>query len=90
MDAEKLGPCPLCGGEPVQWPATTMCSCHNQKCGLADITIATSEWNRLSTLAAQNKRRGEALERIANTCEAFDGCPVGPATIAELAREALK
>jgi hypothetical protein len=42
--------------------------------------------------AAQDeaKRLREALDEIAEKCEHFLGCPVGPTTIADIARAALK
>lgn len=43
----------------------------------------------LSRLRAVNAELVEAMHRIANTCENFDGCPVGPQTIAEVAHAAL-
>lgn len=46
---------------------------------------------RCDTIEAALKAAGlmEAMHRIANTCENFDGCPVGPQTIAEVAHAAL-
>lgn len=43
----------------------------------------------LSRLRAVNAELVEALNRIANTCDGFDECPVGPQTIAEIDRAAL-
>lgn len=37
----------------------------------------------------ENRRLRAELERIARTCRAFDGCPVGPNTIAEMCDDAL-
>ncbi len=85
MTTGKLGPCPLCGGKLTFDPgdSETLClECH--------IAMDARGLGRLSAIAAQNKRMREALERIMNTCRMFDGCPVGPDTIAELCEEALK
>ncbi|HNW34437.1 MAG TPA: hypothetical protein PKM25_05865 [Candidatus Ozemobacteraceae bacterium] len=48
--------------------------------------ILTGENDRLRGVYAEMM---EALTRIANICENFDGCPIGPQTIAEIARAAL-
>ena len=45
--------------------------------------------NEITRLRAANEELVEALNRIANTCDGFDECPVGPQTIAEIARAAL-
>lgn len=55
---DKLGPCPLCGGEATKYWETAECS----QCRLSG--IVDTDWNRLSAIAAQNRRRGEALEKL--------------------------
>ena len=57
---EKLGPCPLCGGE-AEYLGTCGVECSAEDCMMA--VCSPVVWNRLSTLADQNRRRGEALER---------------------------
>ena len=44
---------------------------------------------QLGAAQAEAGRLREALEEIANKCSHFLGCPVGPSTIAEIARTAL-
>lgn len=56
---------------------------------LLGILGRAEEWPELARLRAANAELMEALNRIANTCDGFDECPVGPQTIAEIARAAL-
>lgn len=58
--SKELGPCPLCGGE-AQYIGTCGVECSAEDCMMA--VCSPVVWNRLSTLAEQNRRRGEALER---------------------------
>ena len=60
MTTEKLGPCPLCGGE-AEYLGTCGVECSAEDCMMA--VCSPVVWNRLSALAEQNRRRGEALER---------------------------
>ena len=57
--------------------------------GMPQLLIDVAE-KELSAIAAQNRRMRDVLERVINTCRNFDGCPVGPDTIAEVCEEALK
>ena len=87
---EKLGPCPLCGGEAKDNSGTVSIR-HVVWCPTCEGPRMDMQWwNRLSAIAASERRMRAALERIANTCRMFDGCPVGPDTIAEVCDEALK
>ena len=57
---EKLGPCPLCGdvpngGEDVH--------CFND-CSLYLTSLSREEWNRLSAMAASERRMRAALEEV--------------------------
>ena len=64
---EKLGPCPLCGGEMGQsHDEDGMClSLYCNKCGL--VVLNGETWSRLSALAASERRLREALERCRET-----------------------
>ena len=79
-------PCPLCGGEGETNGEHAWCA---KNCGMETCRIVP--WNRLSALAAQNKRRGEALEELIDLVEdnmagsyTFDSLSLQPA------KEALK
>lgn len=58
MTTDKLGPCPLCGGEAATYDGGVFCA---DGC-MGPYMLAEPVWSRLSALAAQNKRRGKALE----------------------------
>ena len=62
MEAKELGPCPLCGGEIIRvfFNFLTRQEIVCQKCRLI---VLSDVWDRISALAEQNRRRGEALER---------------------------
>lgn len=57
----KLGPCPLCGGEADGYARVALCSQPN--CPAQWWDIGHDDWNRLSALAARERRMREALER---------------------------
>ncbi len=64
----KLGPCPLCGGEAIREEINTMApeiaQCEHDGCEMAN-WMAVETWQKLSALAAREKRMREALERVA-------------------------
>ena len=84
--------CNRCGGlfncSPKARP--TWCDeCRKQEQKEYQAEYYRSRKSELSLLRAANAELMEALNRIANTCDGFDECPVGPQTIAEIARSAL-
>lgn len=95
MESNKLGPCPLCGRQGVRFG--TWISCPDPNCGINVGLFEDGEWSQLSALAAQNKRRGEALEKAMAMLTdieyyaSFDGNIQKKAYYAaELCEEALK
>jgi hypothetical protein len=60
--------------------------------GTGRVSVDFARTLEIELAAAQDeaKRLREALDEIAEKCEHFLGCPVGPTTIADIARAALK
>ena len=58
---EKLGPCPLCGGE-AKHLGTCGVECSVLTCSMA--VCSPNVWNQLSTLAAREKRMREENELL--------------------------
>lgn len=67
--SEKLGPCPLCGGD---WRFSDndkqVVSCFNGvECDAYGLEMPLTAWSRLSAMAASERRMREALERCQRT-----------------------
>lgn len=64
---EKLGPCPLCGGEAIHEEINTMApeiaQCEHDGCEMAN-WMAVETWQKLSALAASEKRLKAEVERL--------------------------
>ena len=67
MSNQELGPCPLCGGEDILIHNLDLVQCTSLKCRLPP--LFREVWTCLSALAAQNKRRGEEIERLSRRLE---------------------
>ena len=95
MESKDLGPCPLCGmdAKPSGFDYDREQKYVYCICGL---DVPMSVWNRLSALAAQNRRRGEALERcqeyFGNVVTDEHGEPIGEydPDMRRMCEEALK
>src|SRR5574343_2041302 len=65
--SEKLGPCPLCGGEAIHEEVNTMApeiaQCEHDGCEMAN-WMAVETWQKLSALAASEKRLKAEVERL--------------------------
>lgn len=92
----KLGPCPLCGGE-AEWAYKEDAIVCCGKCG--KVMAEFEDWNRLSALAASERRMREALERCravfagsAAICWKYNRGPRAMAMdeLAKVCEEALK
>ena len=86
MSTNKLGPCPLCGGE-AEYLGTCGVECSAEDCMMA--VCSPVVWNRLSALADQNRRRGEALERCRDHFRECDRTTRGPSPMERMCEEAL-
>ena len=90
----KLGPCPLCGGEAYS-DSVKRIHCMSDDCAMGWIGLGDAAWQALSTLAAQNKRRGEALRALRATAAEIRGAnpelfDAGFDRVLHMCEEALK
>ena len=105
MNTDALGPCPLCGGEArLVWmndhhgDAFDL-GCLDPQCKMTRFYYteepemeeeAVEKWQKLSALAAQNKRRGEALESVGLWIKSDDCRGVWKVAAMKMCEEALK